>query len=209
MKVNFTTKEHDALKEIYDIVSDLRTKPERGRSGRLPAVKMLETLLAKMQKAYEQAVAPKVKTTVTVKELLDMARLILGPRLKEQLKPSPVWYRQMQSRIDSRNINKAMAEVAIKAARDTWRGSVWIDTLVNSLDKLAVMNDEADKRSKQGWAVELDSREVARPGGAYLGDSNLRKPDEDSIKGGAWDMVKRSVAMADKKRQDMEYDDDL
>lgn len=149
MKVSFTTKELAALKEIAELIGEI--KGERG--GKTVNSKILDNLVAKMETAVSSSVKKPVELTVS--EFLVMARLVLGPRLKEQLKPSGVWYKLMQNRLDSRGINKAMANVALETCRDTWKGDVWVDTLINSLDKLAVMTPQNTQKGKMGWAKKV------------------------------------------------------
>lgn len=152
MKVRFTMKELAALREVADITAEIRGK----RGGKTDTSKAIENLIQKMENVINTEGKAKPKGTITVQEFLTMARLILGPRLKEQLLPTGMWYKQMQFRIDSRNITKAMANVALENCRDTWRGDVWVDTLINSLDKLAVMTPQNKSKTALGWLNQLE-----------------------------------------------------
>lgn len=156
MKVTFVQKELDAIKEALDYVSVLKGK----RGGQTELTKVLTHLVEKMEKAKAKTEVPRDQNTILVKDLLNMARLILGSRLKEQVNPSGIWYKQMQFRIDSRNITKAMANVALETCRDTWKGEVWIDTLINSLDKLCVMTPQNQAKTKLGWVKRLDEMDA-------------------------------------------------
>lgn len=151
MKVTFTNKELEGFKEIAEILSNLKGP----RGGQTELSKLCEHFIDKMEKAKEKAEVPRHSNTVSVQEFLTMARLIVGHKLKEQLNPSPIWYKQMQFRLDSRNITKGMATVGLENARDNWNGEIWIDTLINSIDKLSVMTPRNTSRSKLGWLKQI------------------------------------------------------
>lgn len=148
-KVLFTAKEVAALKEVAELIGELKS----GRDN----FKIINHLVTKM----ETALLPSNKrpSEFPVSEFLVMARLVLGPRFKEQLKPSGTWYKQMQSRIDSRGINRAMANVALENIRDTWKGDLWVDTVINSLDKMAVCTPQNHNQGKMGWLKKLQKDE--------------------------------------------------
>jgi hypothetical protein len=151
MKVLITDKEIETLKQILLVISATKTP----RGGATDQTKVLSHFLEKCEKAKSKE--PKKKSEFTVAEFLLMAKFILGERLKEQLKPSPIWYKQMQFRLDSRNINKAMANVALETVRDTWKGDIWVDTLINSLDRLCVVTPRNQNKGKLGWLNQLES----------------------------------------------------
>lgn len=161
-KVLFTAKEVAALKEVAELIGELK--------GARDNYKAINHLVSKM----ETALLPSNKrpSEFPVTEFLVMARLVLGPRFKEQLKPSGTWYKQMQFRIDSRGINRAMANVALENIRDTWKGDLWVDTVINSLDKMAVCTPQNQNQGKMGWLKKLQADEDKMP--------ELRYPGYDS-----------------------------
>ena len=150
MKISITDKEVTALKESLEIISTIKGK----RGGELPITKVISHIVAKCEKAT--AKEQKKPSELSLKDFLNMARLILGSRFKEQLKITAQWYKQMQMRLDNRGINRAMAAVALENARDNWAGEIWVDTLINSLDKLAVMTPKNTKSTNLGWLNQIE-----------------------------------------------------
>jgi hypothetical protein len=151
LKVSITDKEVQALREAAELSSMVKGK----RGADTPLTKTLLHLVEKCTKAADKAV--KKPSELALKDFMNMARVILGPRFKEQLKVTPAWYKQMQMRLDSRGINKAMASVALENARDSWIGDIWVDTLINSLDKLAVMTPKNTKKTNLGWLNQIET----------------------------------------------------
>jgi hypothetical protein len=151
MKVTVTAKEGEVLKEILEIISHIKGP----RGGPTDHTKVLTNLIGKIEKAVSSSVKKPVE--LPLKDFMNMARFTLGERLKEQLNPGPAWYKQMQMRIDSRGLTRVTAQAALDNARDTWAGDIWVDTLINSLDKLAVMNPRNQKRTKLGWLNQLEN----------------------------------------------------
>ena len=152
MKVSVTDKELDLLKVIRETYS--LTKNNRG--GDTTETKTLTRLIEKCEAAKIREASKKKPSVLPVHEFLVMAKFVLGDRLKEQLNPTAAWYKQMQNRIDSRGINKAMANVALENCRDNWAGDIWIDVLINSLDRLCVVTPKNTKKTKLGWLNQIE-----------------------------------------------------
>ena len=140
-----TDNDIEALKTISKGPRDIVAKKEWA---------LVSNLIVKAERARaKESIKKQVKLSVS--DFLTMADLILGDRLKKQKSPTDAWFNQMQNRLNSRGVDREMAMAGLNSVRDTWPGDIWIDTLINSIDKVAAMDSRNTIKGKTGWLKQL------------------------------------------------------
>ena len=121
-KITFTQKEESALRATL--------------VGNPFDHKDLQSLLSKMEKARDKSKEVKF-SGISVANLITLARERLGDRLTLPDNTTADWFIKMQRAINTNGITEEIAIKALKVADTTWTSSIWIETLIYSLGKLA------------------------------------------------------------------------
>lgn len=155
-KITFTKKEEAALQDLCDKNIILEMK-------HIDAVK---GLLAKMEKAKNK---PKGFSGIGVSVLITKAAVVLKDRLKMPEVTTNEWYIKMQRAINSGGITEEVADKAIVYVDKNWGDSIWIETLIYSMAKIAaggmMSSGKSSKRTgftptkKSGWLQQLESED--------------------------------------------------
>jgi hypothetical protein len=131
-RVSFTQKEYDAIRCLV----------EYGNTD-------LKKLRDKMARVVERVVEP----VFSCYEAMEVAREIIGRRLKLPVVPSGPWQKKMTNQLASMCVTKEMFSTACRAAQVVWSGDINFDTLVYKAHYLAVDEKAANGTVKRSHAV--------------------------------------------------------
>lgn len=104
----------------------------------------LQSLLDKMDAARNKAERPRQAFGAT--DAINVAKLVLGSRLKLNPIMNVAWYGKMNKFLLASGLDAALFKKAATLAKQTWKGKVYFDTLVFSAAKLIALNSPNARR---------------------------------------------------------------